>query len=106
VSPRNSVLAVLGRVRPAFSSDSTIVDFTVQSIGALRPTEMRVNAHGVWASVRRICPGVTYDVTATPALRAEAFRNLWALISDDPPYENLDLLPRAAIPYMDEPWYC
>ncbi len=20
--------------------------------------------------------------------------------------ENLDLLPRAAIPYLDEPWYC
>jgi radical SAM superfamily enzyme YgiQ (UPF0313 family) len=45
-------------------------------------------------------------VAAKPASRPEAFRNLWALISDDPPYENLDLLPRSAIPYMDEPWYC
>jgi radical SAM superfamily enzyme YgiQ (UPF0313 family) len=45
-------------------------------------------------------------VAAKPASRPEAFRTLWALVSDDPPYENLDLLPRAAIPYMDEPWYC
>jgi hypothetical protein len=38
--------------------------------------------------------------------RAEAFRSLWALVSDDPTYENLEIMPRATIPYMDEPWYC
>jgi radical SAM superfamily enzyme YgiQ (UPF0313 family) len=45
-------------------------------------------------------------VAGKRASRAEAFRGLWALISDDPPFENLELMPRAAIPYMDEPWYC
>ena len=45
-------------------------------------------------------------VAGKRASRLDAFRSLWALISDDPPFENLELVPRAAIPYMDEPWYC
>jgi hypothetical protein len=45
-------------------------------------------------------------VAAKKATRAEVFRDLWSLVSDDPPYENVELLPRAAIPYLDEPWYC
>jgi len=38
--------------------------------------------------------------------RQEIFRKLWALITDQPLAENFDLMPRAAIPYLDEPWYC
>jgi len=45
-------------------------------------------------------------VAGKKATRAEVFRDLWALVSDDPPFENVELLPRAAIPYLDEPWYC
>lgn len=45
-------------------------------------------------------------VAAKKATRAEVFGDLWALVSDDPPFENVELLPRAAIPYLDEPWYC
>jgi len=40
------------------------------------------------------------------APRDKVFRKLWALVSDEPLYENTALLPRAAIPYLDEPWYC
>ncbi len=38
--------------------------------------------------------------------RREIFRDLWRLAHDAPIYENFDLMPRATIPYMDEPWYC
>jgi hypothetical protein len=38
--------------------------------------------------------------------RQESFRKLWALVSDEPLFEDVSLIPRAAIPYMDEPWYC
>jgi radical SAM superfamily enzyme YgiQ (UPF0313 family) len=37
--------------------------------------------------------------------RRELFAELWRLATERPP-ENFDLLPRAAIPYLDEPWYC
>jgi hypothetical protein len=38
--------------------------------------------------------------------RREIFRKLWELAADRPLPENFDLMPRATIPYMDEPWYC
>jgi radical SAM superfamily enzyme YgiQ (UPF0313 family) len=38
--------------------------------------------------------------------RREIFRKMWDLVSDRPLPENFDLMPRATIPYMDEPWYC
>ncbi|HYL35838.1 MAG TPA: CUAEP/CCAEP-tail radical SAM protein, partial [Bryobacteraceae bacterium] len=38
--------------------------------------------------------------------RREIFSRMWALASDSPLPENFDLMPRATIPYMDEPWYC
>jgi radical SAM superfamily enzyme YgiQ (UPF0313 family) len=37
--------------------------------------------------------------------RRELFAELWQLATSRP-LENFDLLPRAAIPYLDEPWYC
>jgi hypothetical protein len=38
--------------------------------------------------------------------RRELFGRIWELAHGSPLYEPLDLVPRAAIPYMDEPWYC
>jgi radical SAM superfamily enzyme YgiQ (UPF0313 family) len=38
--------------------------------------------------------------------RRELFGRIWELAQGSPIYEPLDLVPRAAIPYMDEPWYC
>jgi len=38
--------------------------------------------------------------------RREIFRKLWELVSERPLPEDFDLMPRATIPYMDEPWYC
>ncbi len=38
--------------------------------------------------------------------RGEIFRNMWDLVTDQPLPDNFDLMPRATIPYMDEPWYC
>ena len=60
-------------------------------------------------------PDAAMDRMAAQALRiagkkierADAFLALWRLATDDPPpFENIGLLPRAAIPYMNEPWYC
>ena len=38
--------------------------------------------------------------------RRVIFSNIWALAHDGAPPENFDLLPRATVPYLDEPWYC
>jgi radical SAM superfamily enzyme YgiQ (UPF0313 family) len=38
--------------------------------------------------------------------RREVFRKIWEIANDVPIYEDFDLMPRATIPYMDEPWYC
>ncbi len=38
--------------------------------------------------------------------RREVFQKVWALAHGTAPPENFSLIPRAAIPYMDEPWYC
>jgi hypothetical protein len=40
------------------------------------------------------------------ATRAQIFRKIWAAANDRPLPVDFDLLPRAAIPYLNEPWYC
>ncbi len=45
-------------------------------------------------------------IAASRGSRREIFGKLWSLVADRPLHENLDLLPRAAIPYLDEPWFC
>jgi radical SAM superfamily enzyme YgiQ (UPF0313 family) len=40
------------------------------------------------------------------ATRWETFAEIWRLADAGPLPENFELLPRAAIPYLDEPWYC
>jgi len=40
------------------------------------------------------------------ASRTEVFRQIWHAAHEAPLPENFELLPRAAIPYLDEPWYC
>jgi radical SAM superfamily enzyme YgiQ (UPF0313 family) len=54
------------------------------------------------------------DALATQAMRIAASRGsrrdifgyLWNLVNERPFFENPDLLPRTAIPYLDEPWFC
>ena len=38
--------------------------------------------------------------------RRDIFRKMWELAADRPLPDDFDLMPRATIPYMDEPWYC
>jgi hypothetical protein len=38
--------------------------------------------------------------------RRRVFEKLWNLAHGAPLPENYRLLPRAAVPYLDEPWYC
>jgi radical SAM superfamily enzyme YgiQ (UPF0313 family) len=45
-------------------------------------------------------------LAAHKGTRSEVFRKMWNLAADRPLPENFDLMPRATIPYMDEPWYC
>jgi len=45
-------------------------------------------------------------LAAVKAPRRDVFRRMWNLVADRPLAENFDLMPRATIPYMDEPWYC
>jgi radical SAM superfamily enzyme YgiQ (UPF0313 family) len=40
------------------------------------------------------------------ASRREVFGTIWATAHDRALPENFELLPRAAIPYLNEPWYC
>jgi radical SAM superfamily enzyme YgiQ (UPF0313 family) len=44
-------------------------------------------------------------IAASKGSRREIFGYLWNLV-DERPFENLDLLARTAIPYLDEPWFC
>lgn len=54
-------------------------------------------AHAVFTSV-------VYEQRAgTP--RRELFAKVWELTFGRMP-ENFDLMPRATVPYLDEPWYC
>jgi len=34
------------------------------------------------------------------------FARIWAMAHDRPLPENFDLRPLAAVPYLNEPWYC
>jgi len=38
--------------------------------------------------------------------RTEIFAAIWAEAGDDPLPENFLLMPRATVPFLDEPWYC
>ena len=38
--------------------------------------------------------------------RRDIFARIWHLATSDPLPDNFDLLPRAAIPFLNEPWYC
>jgi hypothetical protein len=38
--------------------------------------------------------------------RREQFLEIWRAAQDEPLEENFALMPRATIPYLDEPWYC
>ncbi len=47
------------------------------------------------------------DLQKKHATRRQIFEALWRLAAEDAPLpENFDLVPRAAVPYLDEPWYC
>lgn len=45
-------------------------------------------------------------VAAQSLPRAELFRAFWNLAHETPLPEDFGLIPRAAVPYLDEPWYC
>jgi radical SAM superfamily enzyme YgiQ (UPF0313 family) len=45
-------------------------------------------------------------LAARKGSRREIFRSIWDLTCAAPLPEDFDLMPRATIPYMDEPWYC
>jgi radical SAM superfamily enzyme YgiQ (UPF0313 family) len=45
-------------------------------------------------------------LAALEGSRRDIFRKMWALATDEPLPDDFDLMPRATIPYMDEPWYC
>ena len=45
-----------------------------------------------------------FKIIAKKRTRSEIFREVAALV--DLPLENYHLIDRAAIPYLDEPWYC
>ena len=49
--------------------------------------------HAVWSGQKQGRP------------RRAIFAEVWEL-ANERPIENFDLLPRAAVPYLDEPWYC
>lgn len=45
-------------------------------------------------------------IAARQTLRPEAFRELWELAHAAAPPEDLDIVSRATVPYLEEPWYC
>ncbi len=49
---------------------------------------------------------VAADGQSAKATRCEIFAEIWRFATDDSLPENYDLMPRATIPWLDEPWYC
>lgn len=49
---------------------------------------------------------IVNSATRGEASRQSTFWQLRALMDNTNPPENLDLLPRTTIPYMEEPWFC
>lgn len=47
-----------------------------------------------------------FAVAAAAKQRSEAFRQIWQLAHGAAPPANFGLMPRATVPYLDEPWYC
>jgi len=45
-------------------------------------------------------------IAASPGSRRDVFRCLWNLVSDRPLPASLNLPSHAAVPYLDEPWFC
>ncbi|MBZ5610125.1 MAG: radical SAM protein [Acidobacteriia bacterium] len=45
-------------------------------------------------------------LAALKAPRRQIFRKMWNLVASQPLPEDFDLMPRATVPYLDEPWYC
>ncbi len=60
-------------------------------------------------SVDELARGI-FDLVAARQKAAdpphEIFRQIWQLVHGAAPPRNFDLIPRAAVPYLDEPWYC
>ena len=54
---------------------------------------------------RRIFDLVSREQRAGMPRRA-LFGRIWEEAHDGKPPENFDLMPRATVPYLDEPWYC
>ncbi|HUK40050.1 MAG TPA: CUAEP/CCAEP-tail radical SAM protein, partial [Candidatus Acidoferrales bacterium] len=50
--------------------------------------------------------GQALKLAALAEPRRVVFRQMWDLVAREPLPEDFDLMPRATIPYMDEPWYC
>ncbi len=48
----------------------------------------------------------TLRLAASEGTRPQIFARIWELAHSRPLPENFDLVPRATIPYLDEPWYC
>ena len=61
--------------------------------------------HAVDALASQIFRIVSEKANQT-ASRRDVFEQVWSAAHGAPPPENFRLLPRAAIPYLDEPWYC
>jgi len=50
--------------------------------------------------------GEALKLAAMKGSRREIFRRMWDLAGGRALPEDFDLMPRATIPYMDEPWFC
>jgi hypothetical protein len=49
---------------------------------------------------------IVHEGTKRNASRREVFREIESRVHGRAPFEDLDLLPRTVIPYMEEPWFC
>src|SRR5580658_7672503 len=50
--------------------------------------------------------GQALRIAASRGSRREIFGRLWDLVSDHPPPQSFQQPAQAAIPHLDEPWYC
>jgi hypothetical protein len=76
-------------------------------LGEYEPAALRYRWRHPDPAMDKLAAEAFRIVSTAPAAdsRRAVFARLWEAAHGAPP-ENYDLLPRAAIPYLDEPWYC
>lgn len=88
-------------LRLLVTQNSRLLELAELKVGEFQPASLLYPWTHADPEVDRLAARMI-RLVAEPGSRREIFARVWEEFFHEP----LDLIPRAAIPYMDEPWYC